>query len=162
MHDGAHRYLIALGSNRRHGMAGSPRAVLAKALSVIQATVVTQSRIIDTAPLGPGTRRYANAAAIIISRRSPDDLLGHLKQIERDFGRRVGRRWGDRVLDLDIILWTGGRWESPGMAVPHVSFRERSFVLNPAAEIAGAWRDPLTGLTVRHLKARLDRKQPRN
>jgi 2-amino-4-hydroxy-6-hydroxymethyldihydropteridine diphosphokinase len=162
MRESPHHYLIALGSNRRGGKAASPRAVLAQALAAIDMPVVVRSRIIDTAPLGPGTRRYANAAAIIMSRLSPDDLLEHLKQIERSFGRKRGRRWGDRVLDLDIILWSGGIWVSPELAVPHVSFRDRDFVLSPAAEIAGAWRDPLTGLKISHLKARLDRKRPRN
>ncbi len=155
-------FLIALGSNRRHATAGSPRAVLHAAMTAIRLPIVARSRVIETAPLGPGSRRFANAAIIAETPLSPDDLLERLKGTERAFGRRRGRRWGDRVLDLDIILWSGGRWASPGLTVPHASFRERGFVLNPAVEIASQWRDPLTGRKVRHLKARLDRKQPRN
>ena len=64
---------------------------------------------------------------------------------------------GARVLDLDIILWSGGCHASPGLVIPHISFRGRRFVLHPARSIAGDWRDPVTGLRVRHLCARLTR-----
>lgn len=94
----------------------------------------------------------------------PDQLLVRLKQMERKFGRRPGgQRWGARVLDLDIVLWNGGCWKSPGLTIPHVAFRQRSFVLGPALTIAPLWRDPITGLTLRHLAARLTkpRRAPR-
>jgi 2-amino-4-hydroxy-6-hydroxymethyldihydropteridine diphosphokinase len=58
------------------------------------------------------------------------------------------------VLDLDIVLWSGGAWSSPDLTVPHIAFRERGFVLDPAAAIAPAWRDPVSGLTLRQLAAR--------
>ena len=112
--------------------------------------------------MGPSNRRYANAAIIIETAITPPELLDHLKSMEASFGRRLGTgtRWGARVLDLDIILWSGGLWVSPGLAIPHPAFRERGFVLTPAADIAPDWRDPVTGLRLRHLKARLDRKGP--
>jgi len=88
-------------------------------------------------------------------------MLARLKAIERAFGRRPGRRWGDRVLDLDIIGWSGGIWASRGLSIPHAAFRERGFVLGPLVEIAPTWRDPVTWLTVRQLLARLDRKDRR-
>ena len=81
----------------------------------------------------------------------PAELLAELKALERAFGRRPGRRWGPRVLDLDIILWSEGAWAGPGLIVPHPEFRRRAFVLEPLAEIAPDWRDPMTGLSVRHL-----------
>ena len=114
-----------------------------------------------SAPLGPSLRRYANAAALVKTRLAPDELLGRLKAIEQRFGRRVGgRRWSARVLDLDIVLWSGGAWSSPGLTIPHAEFRSRRFVLVPAVAIAPHWRDPLTALTVRHLLARLTRPRP--
>ena len=63
-------------------------------------------------------------------------MLSMLKAIERDFGRRRGQRWGARVIDLDIILWSGGRWRSPGLIVPHSAYAARDFVLHPLATIA--------------------------
>lgn len=115
------------------------------------------SPIVATEPLGPSLRRFANAAALVKTKRDPDDLLDRLKRIERKFGRRRGRRWGARVLDLDIVLWSGGAWSGPGLTVPHPEFRKRRFVLAPAVKIAPRWRDPLTGLSLRHLLARLDK-----
>ena len=144
-------YLIAIGSNRI-GAKARVGAVLPKALA--------RSGIITSRPIGPGTRNYANAVVMIESGHPPDALLKKLKQIERAHGRRPGRRWGDRPLDLDIIAWSGGIWASPGLTIPHVEFRKRRFVLAPLCEIAPDWRDPATYLTARQLLARLDRKRP--
>jgi 2-amino-4-hydroxy-6-hydroxymethyldihydropteridine diphosphokinase len=152
--------LIALGSNRCHGGFGPPRRVIEAALSAIKLPVIARSHVYETDPLGPGKRRYANAVAIVEWHSDPVNLLDQLKAVECRFGRRSAQLWGDRVLDLDIILWSGGAWSSSGLTIPHPSFRARSFVLNPAQEIAAKWRDPLTGFSVRHLKARLDRKPP--
>ena len=143
-------YAIALGSNKR-GRHGAPEAEVAAALALLKLRAV--SPIFATPPLGPSIRRYANAVAIIDSDENPPGVLARLKAIERDFGRRAGRRWGSRVIDLDIILWSGGAWGSPGLTVPHVLFRGRGFVLDPLAQVAPTWRDPLTGLTIRQLRA---------
>lgn len=151
------RYLIALGSNVRHHRHGLPPAVLRAALAELAAggiAVERASHVVSTAPLGPSPRRYANAAALVATDLDPAALLRRLKAIERRFGRRGGRRWASRVLDLDIVLWSGGAWSSPDLTVPHIAFRERGFVLDPAAAIAPAWRDPVSGLTLRQLAAR--------
>jgi 2-amino-4-hydroxy-6-hydroxymethyldihydropteridine diphosphokinase len=156
-----HRYLIALGSNQRHGRYGPPAAIVRHVMGVLDVKLLQRSPIVSSAPVGPSKRTYANAATIIKTKMDPLDLLHHLKAIEAAFGRRVGgRRWQARVLDLDIILWSGGFWSSDELAIPHPAFRNRDFVLTPASAIASDWRDPLTGLRVKHLKARLDRKRP--
>ena len=156
-----HAYLIALGSNRRHHRFGRPRDVLAAALKRLGAEgirVTAAAPVLLTEPLGPSLRRYANSAAVIETRLDPPELLTLLKRIERDFGRRPGgQRWTSRVLDLDVILWSRGPFAAPGLTIPHPLFRTRDFVLAPAAAIAPAWRDPITGLTVRQLHARLTR-----
>jgi 2-amino-4-hydroxy-6-hydroxymethyldihydropteridine diphosphokinase len=147
-------YAIALGSNRRHGRHGSPAAVVAAAVPALKARglqVERVSRIRSTPALGPAGRGFANAALILLTKLEPPELLAGLKAIERDFGRRRGRRWGPRVLDLDILLWSEGLWEGPGLVVPHPGFHDRKFVLEPLAEIAPDWRDPVTGATVRQL-----------
>lgn len=149
-------YVIALGSNRR-GRHGGPAEEVRAALAAIGG-VVAVSPPITTAPLGPSSRRFANAAAAIDSDESPPALLARLKAIEADFGRRSGRRWGERVIDLDIVLWSDGVWADDGLTIPHRAFRERAFVLGPLAQIVPDWRDPLTGLTMRQLAARLTRR----
>ncbi len=154
-------YLIALGSNRRHHAHGAPENILRAALGLLgkkRIAVKAASKIIASAPLGPSRRRYANAAALVSFAGEPPQLLERLKRIERRFGRpQGGQRWGARVLDLDIVLWQGGAWASPGLTVPHIAFRERQFVLGPARTIAPRWRDPLTGLTIAQLHVRLTR-----
>ncbi len=87
-------------------------------------------------------------------------MLTRLKAIERAHGRRRGRRWGDRVLDLDIIGWSGGIWASKGLSIPHPAFRTRRFVLAPLVEIAPGWRDPVTGFSARQLMFRNARRRP--
>ncbi len=152
----ANRYVVALGSNRR-GRHGAPAAQVRAAIDAIGG-VVTASPILATAPLGPSRRRFANAAVLIESDEPPPVLLRRLKRIERAFGRRRGRRWDARVIDLDIILWSGGAWASPDLIVPHPRFRERDFVLAPLVRLVPAWRDPISGLTIRQLAARLARR----
>ena len=115
------------------------------------------SRIVETTPLGHGLRRYGNAVALIETDLDPPTLLARLKAIERAHGRRPGRRWGDRPLDLDIIGWSGGIWASRTLSIPHPAFRTRRFVLAPLVEIAPDWRDPVTHLTARQLLARLNK-----
>ena len=95
---------------------------------------------------------------MIESDEQPPDLLDRLKAIEADFGRRPGQRWRERVIDLDIILWSEGVWADDLLTIPHPAFRQRRFVLDPLAQIAPDWRDPLTDLTVRQLAARLTRR----
>lgn len=156
-------YAIALGSNRRHGRHGGPAAVLAAAVEAIESrglAIEAVSRIRATPALGPAGRSFANAALIVSTGLSPIALLALLKGIERAFGRRRGRRWGPRVLDLDVILWSEGIWTGAGITIPHPGFRARRFVLEPLAEVAPDWRDPLTGLSVRQLLHRFERRTP--
>lgn len=151
-------YAIALGSNRR-GRHGSPVATVRAAAAAIGAERLSTVRL--TPALGPAGRGFANAVALVESDLDPPALLHRLKQVERDFGRLGGRRWGPRILDLDIVLWSGGAWAGDGLVVPHPEFRRRRFVLEPLAEVAPDWRDPITGATVRQLHFRLGRRSAR-
>ena len=143
---------------------GAPRRVIAAALASLEAQalrVEAISPVIVSAPLGPSRRRYANAAGVVATGLAPPELLALLQRVERAFGRRRrGRRWRARPLDLDIVLWSGGAWLGPALAIPHPAFRSRAFVLGPAAAIAPAWRDPATGLALAHLRARLTAHRP--
>ena len=150
-------YAIALGSNRR-GRHGSPAETVRAAAAAIGAGRMSRVRL--TPALGPAGRGFANAVALVESALDPPALLADLKRVERDFGRRGGRRWGPRVLDLDIVLWSGGAWGGGSLIVPHPEFRRRRFVLEPLTEIAPDWRDPISGFTVRQLLFRLGRRSP--
>jgi len=159
MNEDRHVYAVAVGSNRARRGGERPRDLIHAAMDRLGAypfTLLARSSIIDTAPIGPSLRRYANAAILIETGLPPLALLAHLKATERAFGRCTGgQRWSARALDLDIILWSGGLWASKGLAIPHAAFRTRAFVLQPLAQIAPDWRDPLTGISIRQLLHRV-------
>jgi 2-amino-4-hydroxy-6-hydroxymethyldihydropteridine diphosphokinase len=117
------------------------------------------SPIVLNAAHGGAGRDFANAAAIVESDLDPPGMLAELKAIEQEFGRRRGRRWGPRVLDLDIALWSGGRFRSRRLTIPHPQLARRNFVLQPLAAIAPNWS--IGPLALRHLAGRLARKRPR-
>lgn len=140
-----------------------PADIIGAALDWLSAigTIDASSRIIASDPVGPSHREYANSAAIITSALTPHAMLDILQSTERMFGRHGrGQRWSARVLDLDIILWSGGIVADSVLSIPHPEFRRRTFVLGPVTQIAGDWRDPITGLAIKHLNARLTKPRP--
>ena len=158
----AYLYVVALGSNRRHGRHGRPASVIEVAIAELDRAfgLFEASPIILNPAHGGAGRDFANAVALIESALEPPELLDQLKSIERSFGRRPGRRWGTRVLDLDIAAWSGGRWRSRLLTIPHPALERRAFVLQPLAAIAPSWR--IRGaLTARHLVQRLARRRQR-
>ena len=157
-----HLYAIAIGSNRPHGRHGRPPQVVEAAIARLDQDfgLFDASPIILNPAHGGAGRDFANAVALVESTLDPPAVLARLKSIEQDFGRRSGRRWGPRVLDLDIALWSGGRWRSSRLNIPHCHLETRQFVLQPLAAIAPGWR--VRGpLTARHLAHRLAGRAPR-
>jgi 2-amino-4-hydroxy-6-hydroxymethyldihydropteridine diphosphokinase len=145
---------IALGSNL-----GDRRAHIDSAAARLQSVLsdFRVSRVFETEPvdvIGPHAR-FLNAAATGGFEGEARSLLADLLRIEREHGRERPHPRASRTLDLDLIFFGPGRVEEPGLVVPHPRFRERRFVLEPLADIAPDWRDPVTGLTVRELLARL-------
>lgn len=149
-------YAIAIGSNRRHVRHGGPEGVVRAAICALAelGSIEGVSTIHRTPALGPAGRSFANAAVILTTSLDPSELLVVMKGIERRFGRRPGRRWGPRVLDLDIILWSGGLLRRRRLTIPHPEMVNRDFVLRPLKQIAGSWRHPVSGTRVRQLAAR--------
>ena len=145
---------IALGSNL-----GDRRAHLASAVERLASLLsdLGVSRTFETAPVavtGP-QGFFLNAAAAGGFEGTARDLMAELLAIERDRGRERPYPGAPRTLDLDLIFFGDQTLEEPGLVVPHPRFRERRFVLEPLAEVAPDWRDPVTGLTIRQLLERL-------
>jgi 2-amino-4-hydroxy-6-hydroxymethyldihydropteridine diphosphokinase len=153
-------YAIAIGSNRPHGRYGRPAGVVEAAVARLD----QEFGLFDASPIilnpshGDAGRDFANAVALIESSLEPAEMLQSLKRIEREFGRRRGRRWGPRVLDLDVILWSGGKFHSRRLTIPHSELEKRSFVLQPLAAIAPRWR--IGAISVEHLARRLAKRPP--
>ncbi len=150
--------VIALGSNRPHRRYGAPAAVIVAAMSAMEASgiaIIRRSRIYRTRPIGPSSREYANAAVAVATQLNPERLLETLHHIESDFGRRRQRRWGARVLDLDLVAYDQEVRGAGKLKLPHPELAVRDFVLSPMLEVAPDWRHPVLNLTVRQMYARL-------
>ncbi len=161
MAQGSHLYAIAIGSNRRHVRHGLPTGVVAAAIAALDAEfgLFAASEIIINPAIGGAGREFANGVALVQTSLAPEAMLAAVKSIECRFGRRPGKRWGARVLDLDLIAWSGGRFTSRRLVIPHPRLAGRNFVLGPLSAIAPNWR--LTGaLTATHLAARLRKNRP--
>lgn len=163
MAQSVHIYALALGSNRPLSARRTPARLLAEAVALIGegARVLAVSPILSTPPLGPSARIFANGAVLVESALPPPAMLDLLQSIETRLGRRRFRRWGARSVDIDIILWSGGCWNSRRLAIPHPAYARRHFVLEPLCRVAPGWRDPASGLCIRHLRARLAKARAR-
>jgi 2-amino-4-hydroxy-6-hydroxymethyldihydropteridine diphosphokinase len=150
--------LIGLGSNL-----GDRGAMLEGAIAALAATpgvcVSRVSSFRDTEPVGgpPGQGPYLNAAAALETTLDPFELLRVLRAIEARFGRVRTVRWGERALDLDLLLFDDRIIRTLELTVPHPRLAGRRFVLEPLAEVAPEVVEPVTGRTVSELLRGLDR-----
>lgn len=146
--------LISLGSNL-----GDRKAILDGAITALRETpgilVHSVSSHHETEPVGgpPGQGLFLNAAAELETTLSSRELLHALQAVEAYFGRVRTVRWGERTLDLDLILFGDAVIDEPDLIVPHPRFTGRRFVLAPLAEIAPKAVDPTSGMTVAQLLA---------
>lgn len=152
--DGVTRIAIALGSNL-----GDRAAHLEFGVRRLSCFLegMRVSRAIETAAVGTREPQppYLNAAAVGGTSEAPRAVLERLLAIEAEAGRTRSHLNAARTLDLDLILYGSLVLDEPGLVVPHPRFRERAFVLGPLAEIAPELLDPVTGLTVAALAARV-------
>jgi len=109
-----------------------------KALAALpQTQLIAVSSLYASAPIGPQDQPpFINAVALLNTELSPIALLDALQTLEQDAGRIRTRHWGERTLDLDILLFGEQTIEHPRLNVPHPFMRERRFVLEPLLEIA--------------------------
>lgn len=143
--------LVALGSNL-----GDREAHIRFALGQLRrlrgTEVVAVSELVETEPVGgPAQRPFLNGVALLDTALPPEELLRELLKIEARRGRDRSIKNGPRVLDLDLILHGRTICETRDLTLPHPRYRERGFVLEPAAAVAPDMVDPVTGKTIREL-----------
>ena len=110
------------------------------------------SSFYETDPVGVGDQpQFLNAVAVGTTTLSPRLLVRKLLDIEAELGRTRPHPGAARTLDLDLILYGNEIIEERDLIVPHPRFRDRRFVLEPLAEIAPEWIDPVTGRSSRQL-----------
>jgi len=142
--------LISIGSN----LNDPSRQVLA-AMDVLEARfgTIKRSELYETEPVGlTSDQNFINAALVVNTDLSAHATLSILLDIETQAGRvrSPGSAYESRQLDLDIILY-GEAILDDQIKVPHPRFRQRRFVLEPAAEIAPDMVDPLTSMSLAQL-----------
>lgn len=138
-------YLLGLGSNIE-----PRRTYIQKAITKLSSLgkVIDRARLYTTEPLGPADQSFLNTAILLRSELEPEPLMDELLKIEISLGRTREIKWGNRTIDLDIIL---GMYKNLPMTcssgkvtIPHPEAMNRLFVLEPAAEIVPDWPFPGT------------------
>ena len=136
----AERVYVALGSN-----VGDRAAHLAYARARLAALpgsrLLDQSRVEETAPLGPVPQEaFLNQMVLLETRLEPAELLARLHAIESERGRerQAGVRWGPRTLDLDIVRYGDRSVREPDLTIPHPELPRRDFWLREMAELDAA------------------------
>lgn len=151
-----HRAFIGIGSNLGDRKANFFEAI--DRLQKIPATrIVKQSSLYESEPLGDAKTWFVNAVVELETESGADDLLKRLKQIETAMGRKRvrGKRWGSRVIDLDILFFDNEIINKRNLKVPHPELQNRRFVLAPLSELAPQLIHPKLSASVSELLASL-------
>jgi len=128
---------IGLGSNL-DGPARQVDTAFDSLAELPETRLIGRSSLYRSAPFGGVEQpEFVNAAASLLTLLEPAELLEALKAIERSRGREASDlRWGPRVLDLDLLVYSGLVADEDGLTIPHPGIAERNFVLLPLRELA--------------------------
>lgn len=125
---------IGLGSNLESPLEQVERAI--KALAKL-GTITAKSPWYQSQAIGPGNQDdYINGVVALETSLAPLQLLHALQSIENQQGRVRTVRWGERTLDLDILLYDQLELYSEELIIPHPRLCKRAFVLYPLIDIA--------------------------
>ena len=129
-------------------------------ITVIQTSSLYQS----AALLPPGAPKewdmpFVNAVIAIKTPLSCTELLDTTQTIEQQMGRKDRGKWGPREIDIDIIAYHDQIIQTDLLHVPHPLMHQRSFVLQPLAEIAPNWHHPVLDLPISDLSTQQDNNQ---
>jgi len=123
---------IGLGSNL-----GDSRQILSEAIAKLKTIgEVKVSKLYQSPPMGPQDQpNYLNAVAQLKTELLPLDLLNHLQRFEQEAGRVRLRHWGERTLDLDLLIYGDEKIQNERLTVPHVGIMQRDFVVIPLLDL---------------------------
>ena len=145
-----HTAYIALGSNL-----GDKEANLRRALELLierGVEIVKTSTFISTEPYGVTDQpTFLNGVCEVRTSLEPLALLHTLLEIEQEMGRVRLRHWGERNIDLDLLLYEDVVMDTPQLKLPHPDMQNRDFVLLPLAEIAPELVHPTLQKTISEL-----------
>ena len=126
---------IGLGANIDNPVAQLMQAT--QLLAAIPKTTVThRSAIYRSPPLGPQDQPdFFNACVKLVTQLSCDQLLAAMQGIEQTMGRVKHRRWGERCIDLDLLIFGAEQRDTAILKLPHPGIAQRDFVLKPLREL---------------------------
>ena len=143
--------VLGLGSNK-----GDSRRIVLDAIEALGQvlTGIRRASLYETEPLHvTDQRRFINTAVTGLYSASPRELLSRIHEIEAQFGRDRAkeRRWGERTLDIDILLFGDLVLNEADLQIPHPRLRERRFALAPLLELLPGAVEPGTSLSYRDI-----------
>lgn len=145
-----HTAFVALGSNL-----GDRQGNLNRAVELLQqhgVEVLKVSTFIETEPYGVTDQpRFLNGACMVKTELSPLELLRLLLFVEKEMGRVRLRHWGERNIDLDLLLYEGVIMDTEELRLPHPDMANRDFVMLPLAELAPSLIHPVLQKTMQEL-----------
>lgn len=150
---------IGLGSNVGDRLSNCRRAIEAIA-SVRENRILRCSPFYETEPVGEKDQDwFVNGVVEIETSFSPHRLMDFLMAIEKGMGRIRDRRWGPRIIDLDILFYGQSVIEEDGLIIPHPRLAERLFVLAPLSDITPQFRHPVLNQTIAALREKVEGKE---
>ncbi len=153
---GWHTAYLAMGSSL-----GDKKAYLDQAVNALNHTygcrVEQVAEYFVTEPYGGAAKEeFLNSAMVLKTLLTPYELLERLHEIEQEADRERTVHWGDRTLDLDILLYDDLVMESENLTIPHTEMHKRTFVLDPLVQIAPYANHPVFQKTIMQLRSELE------
>lgn len=147
----AHQVYIGIGSNLGKKKENYLEA-LTRIANIPRTKIIKESSLYESEPVGDSKEWYVNGVVEIETELKPDLLLQKCKNIERAMGRKkVRKKWGARIIDLDILLYDNLKLEKKNLKIPHTEMHRRKFVLVPLSEIGPQVVHPVLGGTISEL-----------
>ncbi len=145
-----HKTFLLLGSNL-----GDRAEILLKAQAQIEAKVglvVQKSSVYETGAWGIEDQpAFLNQVVVVKTELNPHQLLTIINNIEQELGRIRHQKWGERLIDIDILYYDKAIINTPNLIIPHPEIANRRFTLVPLVEIAPDFRHPVLGRNQKEL-----------
>ena len=141
---------LQLGSNmgEREAYLQNAIALIAEEIGAIQ----KKSKVYESVPWGvENQNNYLNQVIQIKSVCSAEEVLEKVLEIEDKIGRIRNEKWGERIIDIDILFFNDLIVEKEGICIPHIHLQSRKFVLIPLNEIAPNFIHPKYNKTISKL-----------
>ena len=111
-----------------------------------------KSRIYESEPWGvENQNNYLNQVLKLRSEFSADEVLQKVLDVEDKIGRIRNEKWGERIIDIDILFYNDLIVEKEGLCIPHIHLHNRKFVLIPLHEISPNFTHPKYNKTISEL-----------